>query len=263
MYENIELTVEQIRELFSSSGNGKEIIEALGLKDCGASRKFIRILAEKASIEYDEWLSKFKRSTPYYSKHPQYCKQCGKKLPFKQRDNKFCSHSCAAQFNNLGRVLTEETRWRISKGLQKKSDLFDGDFKPIKKIRGNCLNCGKTIERGNYCSIKCHHEYQYKLSVDRWLKGENPQRVGGLIPSFIKRYLMESHKCKCEKCGWCEKHPVSNTVPLEIHHIDGDCTNNRFKNLQLLCPNCHSLTDNFGGRNKKGRGFHRKKLGKE
>ena len=39
-------------------------------------------------------------------------------------------------------------------------------------------------------------------------------------------------------------------VPLQIHHIDGDCLNNIEDNLELLCPNCHSLTENYGNRNK-------------
>lgn len=54
----------------------------------------------------------------------------------------------------------------------------------------------------------------------------------------------------CQKCGWHEVNPYTGLVPLQIHHIDGDCTNNREENLQLLCPNCHSLTENFGSRNK-------------
>lgn len=39
-------------------------------------------------------------------------------------------------------------------------------------------------------------------------------------------------------------------MPLEVHHIDGNCTNNKEENLQLLCPNCHSLTPNSGSLNK-------------
>lgn len=48
---------------------------------------------------------------------------------------------------------------------------------------------------------------------------------------------------KCEHCGltqWLEQ-PIN----LQIHHIDGDHTNNSLDNLQLLCPNCHSYTPNF------------------
>ena len=48
---------------------------------------------------------------------------------------------------------------------------------------------------------------------------------------------------KCEECGissWQGK-----VLTLEIHHVDGNRTNNNFENLQLLCPNCHALTDNW------------------
>ena len=40
------------------------------------------------------------------------------------------------------------------------------------------------------------------------------------------------------------------TYALQIHHIDGDATNNREENLQVLCPNHHAMTEHFGSRNK-------------
>lgn len=51
---------------------------------------------------------------------------------------------------------------------------------------------------------------------------------------------------KCELCGvslWRSK-PLS----LQLHHINGDHSDNRLDNLQILCPNCHSQTDNFAGK---------------
>lgn len=57
------------------------------------------------------------------------------------------------------------------------------------------------------------------------------------------------HNNSCELCGWNKINTYTNKVPLQIHHLDGDCKNNRPENLQLLCPNCHSLTENFGSRN--------------
>lgn len=60
---------------------------------------------------------------------------------------------------------------------------------------------------------------------------------------------MEKNNCKCEKCGWGEINPTTQKTPLEVHHINGDCTDNREENLQLLCPNCHSLTETFGSLN--------------
>ena len=37
----------------------------------------------------------------------------------------------------------------------------------------------------------------------------------------------------------------------EIHHIDGNNKNDDLKNLRLLCPNCHSQTDTWCGKNVK------------
>ena len=55
----------------------------------------------------------------------------------------------------------------------------------------------------------------------------------------------EKYNNKCQICGWGEENPTTHKIPLQIHHIDGDCTNNKEENLQLLCPNCHSLTETF------------------
>jgi DNA-binding CsgD family transcriptional regulator len=62
------------------------------------------------------------------------------------------------------------------------------------------------------------------------------------------RLLKEGLKSRrCEDCGlteWRER-PIS----FALHHLNGDRYDNRLGNLKLLCPNCHSQTDNFSGRN--------------
>lgn len=63
--------------------------------------------------------------------------------------------------------------------------------------------------------------------------------------SQLKRALIEigvEYKCyECKNDKWRGK-PLN----LEIHHVDGDNRNNIKENLQFLCPNCHSQTDNYG-----------------
>ena len=62
-----------------------------------------------------------------------------------------------------------------------------------------------------------------------------------------KRILKEKIKSyKCEKCG-LEKWN-NEKIPLELHHINGNNKDNSLENLQLLCPNCHALTDNYRNR---------------
>ncbi len=56
----------------------------------------------------------------------------------------------------------------------------------------------------------------------------------------------------CERCGLSEWR--GEALSLELHHINGDGMDNRIENLELLCPNCHSQTSNWGAR-KKGRGL--------
>ena len=56
---------------------------------------------------------------------------------------------------------------------------------------------------------------------------------------------------KEERCEWCGLSEWrGKPLALELHHVNGDGLDNRLENLLLLCPNCHSQTDTWGGRNK-------------
>ena len=64
-----------------------------------------------------------------------------------------------------------------------------------------------------------------------------------------ERLLKEGMKQRqCECCGNTEW--LGQPIPLELHHINAIRDDQRLENLQLLCPNCHALTDNYRGKNK-------------
>ena len=253
----MEYTNEYVNQLFKQCKTQKEILQKLGKKENGSGWKLVKKLAAQIGLDLKEFNTKLNEEK--YLKQPNFCKCCGEELSYKQRNNDYCSHSCAAKINNIGVARNINHNWSYN--------YTNRNYEKIDNIEiKKCINCGKDLigekKKNKFCCRECLTEYHYKEKVKKLLNGENFTRIGGQIPTFIKKYLMEFHNNKCEKCGWGEEHPITHTIPLEVHHIDGDCTNNKLENLQLLCPNCHCLTDNFGSLNKNSKRFHRKKITK-
>lgn len=126
-----------------------------------------------------------------------------------------------------------------------------------------CLNCGKELigdkKRNKYCCQQCQLDYQYKQYIERWKNGQESGRKGKYeVSNHIRRYLFEKYNNSCQKCGWNKINLITGNIPLQIHHIDGDCLNNSEDNLELLCPNCHSLTDTYGNLNSESSRVYRK-----
>lgn len=112
---------------------------------------------------------------------------------------------------------------------------------------------------GNYAKIKFYIK-KYNLDISHftnepWNKRKSVKIVQRpleeilvensehLNQSSLKKRLFRAELKKdiCEICGR-EGHN-------ELHHINGDSTDNRIENLQILCPNCHSKTNNYRGKN--------------
>ena len=79
--------------------------------------------------------------------------------------------------------------------------------------------------------------------------------LDGKHPTFqtakVKSKLLNAglKKNECEECGIAD---IYNGKPIVMHldHIDGNSCNHRLVNLRMLCPNCHSQTPTYSGRNK-------------
>ena len=111
-----------------------------------------------------------------------------------------------------------------------------------------CKNCGKENKvkhstTNTFCDSVCSGEYSRKEANEQIRNGE----VLGFF--VMRRYLLETRGC-CEDCGITDTYN-GKPITLQCDHIDGDNDNHSLDNLRLLCPNCHSQTETWCGRNKK------------
>ena len=288
-------------ELFNSSKSIAEIcISLYGKKNGGMHNRVLKLFKE-TGYDWDNHLKEIEENKKVYClncgkeitgkerSRKKFCdSSCAAQYNNKQR-NERSEESKSKVSESLKKYYSEHKKtdkelWEHYCKTYKTSISFEdyttkikgryNDYKKIKKQKAakklKCIVCGKDLPGYNtlFCSNECKKEHDkvlYEEYIERWKKGEEP----GCTPSFkihkyVKRYLEEKNNNSCQRCGWHEINEYTGNVPLQIHHIDGDCTNNSPDNIQLLCPNCHALTENFGSRNKNSkRVFRKQKLFKQ
>jgi hypothetical protein len=142
-------------------------------------------------------------------------KQCPKCKAEHNNSGTFCSRSCANS-----RVFSDESKFKKSIALKgrKPTGVIADKEAWARKIKETALQ-----------------KYLAK-SFDE-LGMENK-----------RRRVFEEQKYCCNKCGISEW--FTKPISLELEHKDGNNLNNTRENLEGLCPNCHSITDTWRGRNK-------------
>lgn len=133
-------------------------------------------------------------------------------------------------YNEIGKIL----------GLAKSTiSYYVGSRKGKHDIK-YCRNCNASINQSQtFCSDICQKENKNKTRIERLENGELSSN------KTIRKALLEIDA----RCSLCGTTPEWNGKPLtlDVDHIDGNSDNNEYKNLRLLCPNCHSQMETSKG----------------
>jgi DNA-binding transcriptional ArsR family regulator len=86
----------------------------------------------------------------------------------------------------------------------------------------------------------------HAVELERLLVADTYRSRHNLKNRLIRAGIKQN---RCEKCGLTDSR--GRPLSMALHHINGDGRDNRLPNLQFLCPNCHSQTENFSGRGRR------------
>lgn len=147
------------------------------------------------------------------------CSFCG--APAKFRSKYTGNYSCELSANKCPVV-----RAKNSKGLSKAHK--EG------KLNTSHLSESRAWSKG------------LSLTPDTEVFIENSRHSTGFIKKRILKERLLPYQCQICKVQdkWMEQKLI-----LELDHINGNSKDNRLENLRFLCPNCHSQTFTFRGRN--------------
>ena len=161
------------------------------------------------------------------------CKNCEEKEAIKYSkwsNGEFCSKECARAYSTKNKRKDINVRVsKVLKGKYERGELvshFESDVIKAKiqatRVKTNKKKIEEYLKTGIYVP--------YKLGKHK-----------------IKELKFSMAKYVCEKCGqdhnWNGKY-----LQHQLHHIDGNDNNWNWDNLQCLCPNCHTQTDNYANK---------------
>ena len=87
-----------------------------------------------------------------------------------------------------------------------------------------------------------------KIPLEEIIEGLHPQYPTNKLK--LRLWEEQFFEKECEHCGVTDIWEGKSLV-LQLDHINGINNDHRLENLRILCPNCHSQTDTWCGRNKK------------
>lgn len=151
------------------------------------------------------------------------CGQCGKEfLTRADQPHQFCGEACSRL----------RSRNRIKFVCAFCGDVAEKPVSKTKNSKSGLMFCGRECK---FASQKIAFGLQ-----EAWPKHYGTATVRN--PDVYRAIYKEASgvgSLVCERCGYCEFE-----CGVDIHHVDGDCTNNNKENLKALCSPCHRALHN-------------------
>lgn len=121
---------------------------------------------------------------------------------------------------------------------------YGANYRTIKKhiLRLN-------LDTSHFRTIKEAIDYARSFTKPHKLTNEEMFTLNTVDRKHVKNRIIEQNLIpyKCEKCGITEW--KGKLLSLHLDHKNGNNKDNHLENLRFLCPNCHSLTDSYCGKN--------------
>ena len=126
-------------------------------------------------------------------------------------------------------------------GYYAKELCCEEDYKRIKANKKNPIRKYPEAYRRNGATTEIVPDVWIKYVLDNKISCKKAWKIlDVLVQTGYKEY-------KCECCGISEWN--NKPIRLQLHHKNGNPTDNSLTNLEVLCPNCHTQTDNYGSKN--------------
>ena len=183
------------------------------------------------------------------------CENCEEEHDGKYGSGRFCSSKCARSFSTKSK--RDEINVKI--GLANKGRKFSLETKH--KISENNRNRSVELKQQIGASLSKYYTdntHTRMIPLNEILDGKHPTySTYKLKLRLFKEKILEK---RCNECGTGDEWN-GKKLSLQLDHENGINNDHRLENLVVLCPNCHTQTPTYAGKNKKGKTYKKKNIG--